>query len=110
MENVSRHLLRIAELSRVTADAVADRNDHLVVELDKQFEEELGRKSAPSKLSPASRRTRLLIGCGSRSRPPGAFMYKSSDSTFFRRIPCRGHPELRWADRSVAVRFSLGPC
>jgi hypothetical protein len=44
MEVVQQHLLRIAELSRATADAVANRNENMTRELDREVEEEIGRK------------------------------------------------------------------
>jgi hypothetical protein len=44
MEQVQHHLLRIAELSRAMADAVANRNENLTRELDKQVEKDIGAK------------------------------------------------------------------
>lgn len=44
IEEVQDHLIRIAELSRATADAVANRNENLTRELDKQVEAEVGKK------------------------------------------------------------------
>jgi hypothetical protein len=44
MVEVQTHLLRIADLSRATAEAVANRNENLTRELDKQVEEEIGAK------------------------------------------------------------------
>jgi len=44
IDEVQRHLLRIAELSRATAEAVAHRNENLVRELDKQVELAMGEK------------------------------------------------------------------
>jgi hypothetical protein len=44
MEKVQYHLIRIADLSRATAEAVANQNENLVRELDKQVESELGSK------------------------------------------------------------------
>jgi hypothetical protein len=41
---VQQHLLRIADLSRDTAEAVANRNENLTRELDSQVEKELGEK------------------------------------------------------------------
>jgi hypothetical protein len=38
------HLMRIAELSRATADALANRNENLARELDKRVENEIGSK------------------------------------------------------------------
>ena len=44
IECVQEHLLRIADLSRDTAQAVASRNENLTRELDSQVEQELGAK------------------------------------------------------------------
>ena len=44
MEIVQQHLIRIADLSRATADAVGHRNENLVRELDRQIEREIGAK------------------------------------------------------------------
>jgi hypothetical protein len=44
MNEVQRHLIRIAELSRATAEAVATRNENLTRDLDRQVESELGEK------------------------------------------------------------------
>lgn len=44
IEVVQQHLIRIAELSRATADAMASRNDDLIAELDRQVEREIGEK------------------------------------------------------------------
>jgi hypothetical protein len=44
IERVQKHLLRIAELSRATADAVANRNENLTRQLDIQVEKEIGEK------------------------------------------------------------------
>ncbi len=41
---VQKHLIRIAELSRAAADAVANGNENLTRELDKQVEAEIGKK------------------------------------------------------------------
>jgi hypothetical protein len=60
MENVSKRLIVSAELSRVTADAVDDRNDNLLLELGKQFEEEPGAKERAFE---ALRRHRAEHGC-----------------------------------------------
>jgi hypothetical protein len=43
-EKVQQHLIRIAELSRAAADAVASRNENLLRELDSLVEHELGAK------------------------------------------------------------------
>ena len=42
--SVQQHLLRIAELSRATAEAVGNRNENLTRGLDKQVEAEVGKK------------------------------------------------------------------
>jgi hypothetical protein len=42
MGKVQQHLIRLAELSRATADAKSDRNDNLARELDHEVENELG--------------------------------------------------------------------
>ena len=44
MVEVQTHLLRIADLSRATAEAVANRNENLTRELDKLVEMEIGAK------------------------------------------------------------------
>jgi hypothetical protein len=44
IDEVLDHLLLIAELSRDTADAVANRNENLTHELDKAVEREIGKK------------------------------------------------------------------
>jgi hypothetical protein len=44
MEQVQDHLIRIADLSRATAEAVANESENLVRELDKQVEREIGSK------------------------------------------------------------------
>jgi hypothetical protein len=44
IEEVQMHLLRISELSRAMADAVANRNENLTRELDKEAEREIGEK------------------------------------------------------------------
>ena len=44
IETVQQHLLRIAELSRATADAVAHRNENMTRELDQETEQEIGKK------------------------------------------------------------------
>ncbi len=44
MDCVQEHLIRIAELSRATADAVAQQNEKLTRELDEQVEREIGQK------------------------------------------------------------------
>ena len=41
---VQQHLKRIAELTRATSEAVANRNENLTSELDRQTEQELGKK------------------------------------------------------------------
>jgi hypothetical protein len=48
MEKVQQHLIRVAELSRAAADAMAARNENLVREPDSLVEH--ARKSAPSEL------------------------------------------------------------
>jgi len=44
MQHVQDHLIRIAELSRATAEAIANEAENLVRELDKQVEREIGAK------------------------------------------------------------------
>ncbi len=44
IKHVQEHLLRIAELSRATADALANGHEALVPELDSQTEQEVGAK------------------------------------------------------------------
>ena len=44
MEIVQDHLIRIADLSRATADAVGNRNENLTLELDSEVEKEIGAK------------------------------------------------------------------
>ena len=44
IETVQAHLMRIAELSRATADALARRDEDLAGDLDKQVETEVGAK------------------------------------------------------------------
>lgn len=44
IDTVQLHLIRIAELSRATADAVVNRNENLTQVLDTQVETELGKK------------------------------------------------------------------
>jgi hypothetical protein len=44
ISEVQRHLHRISELSRATADAVESRNENLTRELDRAVEEEIGNK------------------------------------------------------------------
>ena len=44
IEDVQRHLMRISELTRAIAEALANRNENLAAELDKQVDLELGLK------------------------------------------------------------------
>ena len=44
IEDVQRHLMRISELSRATAEALAAGSEGLAAELDKEVELELGVK------------------------------------------------------------------
>jgi hypothetical protein len=44
IDKVQEHLIRIADLSRATAEAVAHRNEHMTRELDREVEEEIGKK------------------------------------------------------------------
>ena len=41
---VQQHLIRIADLSRATAEALQNGNDNLALELDQETEHELGKK------------------------------------------------------------------
>jgi hypothetical protein len=44
IEEVQRHLIRISELSRATAEALAAGSEGLALEIDKEVELELGMK------------------------------------------------------------------
>ena len=44
MEDVQRHLIRISELTRSIAEALANGNESFAAELDKEVDLELGRK------------------------------------------------------------------
>ena len=44
IEEVQRHLIRISELTRTIAEALASGNEHFAAELDKEVDLELGRK------------------------------------------------------------------
>ena len=44
IEDVQRHLIRISELTRAIAEALANKNENLAAELDKQVDLELGLK------------------------------------------------------------------
>jgi hypothetical protein len=44
IEDVQRHLIRISELTRAIAEALASKNENLAAELDKQVDIELGLK------------------------------------------------------------------
>ena len=44
IEDVQRHLMRISELTRTIAEALANGNEHFAAELDKEVDLELGRK------------------------------------------------------------------
>ena len=44
MDCVQAHLMRIADLSRATASAIANRNENLTRDLDLEAEQEIGAK------------------------------------------------------------------
>jgi hypothetical protein len=44
IDEVQVHLIRIAELSRATGEALANGNENLALEFDRQAEKELGMK------------------------------------------------------------------
>ena len=44
IDEVQGHLIRIAELSRATAEALASRNENMTAVLDRQVETALGEK------------------------------------------------------------------
>ena len=44
VEDVQRHLIRISELTRAVAEALANKNENLAAELDRQVDLELGLK------------------------------------------------------------------
>ena len=60
IEEVQRHLIRISELSRATAEAIGNRTENLVSALDKQIEWEVGAKE---RALGALQQHRLEHGC-----------------------------------------------
>ena len=44
IEDIQRHLMRMSELTRATAEALANGSEGLAAELDKEVEVELGAK------------------------------------------------------------------
>ena len=60
IERVQAHLIRIAELSRATSDALANRNENMARAFDKEVETELG---ANERALGALRQHRKEHGC-----------------------------------------------
>ena len=59
-EIVQAHLMQIASLSRATADALANQNENLAHDLDREVEREIGEKE---RAMGALRQHRVEHGC-----------------------------------------------
>ena len=61
IDKVQKHLMRISELTRATAEALANGNENFAAELDKQVDVEFGRKE---RAMGALQQHRKEHGCG----------------------------------------------